>query len=388
MKKNTLAKINKLLRHFKHLRYYRGFSRPLRSDRFQAIPYSNKRTVERALPSLDTSRVFNVTATSGTTASSLLIYHSRKCYETHLKRVAETYAICGLQKRDLCLNICSYGLNSGGRIMEQAFKSIGVGVIPFGTITSRDKLKEVVALIKTLRPNVLNSYTNQLFDIFAVLKSRHTIKKCIVNGEPLLPSFKKNVEDISDVRIYNNYGSMEFSGFAISEDPRDEYMRVVEDGLYLEILTEGGTAAEAGRGKLIVTDLENDCMPFIRYKIGDLVELIKRGRNKYLKVLGRTENSILLDGEIFLKTEIVDAVQSILKHPYFFIHVLKNETTLKDSIILHLRPTDKDKTGAIKDLFAGNFNLIPLLCIKFYRAGIPKTSTGKYRHFIDMRRYV
>ena len=56
-------------------------------------------------------------------------------------------------------------------------------------------------------------------------------------------------------------------------EPDDEYMKVVADGLLLEVLEDSGKASATGTGDLLVTDLDNTCMPFIRYRLGDRVEL-------------------------------------------------------------------------------------------------------------------
>ena len=39
----------------------------------------------------------------------------------------------GVKEGVLCLNLCAYELNSGGRMMEAAFKAAGAGVIPLGS---------------------------------------------------------------------------------------------------------------------------------------------------------------------------------------------------------------------------------------------------------------
>lgn len=386
MKKGTLKKINKLLSKFAFLDKYNSTKLPLKNiSDFKNVVFSTKDDLKNFKIDSYVSPVFNVTATSGTTASRLTVFHSRKCFKMHLRRVVKTYKSIGVKKGDLCLNICSYSLNSGGRIMEQAFMELGAGVIPYGIIKSKEELAEVVTLIKRLNPSVLNSYTNQLHDIFSLLKDKHNIKKSIVNGEPLFTSYRKEIEKLSGLRIYNNYGSMEFSGFAISNDSSGEYMRLYEDGLYFEVLKDNGKTAEVGKGKIVVTDLENHSMPFIRYVLGDLVEIVRTKKKKYIKVLGRTQDSIIINGIIYSNNEIIEIIQGILKHPNFFIVIDKDKVSYKDKIFINVLPQDKYKLNNAKSviyklLFIGSIN------VRIYRGNISKTTTGKFKHIIDLRK--
>ena len=117
-------------------------------------------------------------------------------YEAHLRRLVKIYRHVGVKEGALCLNLCSYELNSGGRLMEAAFKAAGAGVIPLGPISTPDKVQEAARLIELLKPDMINAYTNQLFDLFAVLGRKHSIRRCLVNGEPLWPEYRQRIEQM------------------------------------------------------------------------------------------------------------------------------------------------------------------------------------------------
>ena len=384
---NLINKVNELIYKFKHLDKYQNVNPPLKSiAEFEKVPFSSRDELRGFDFNFYSSPAFNITATSGTTKSRLIVLHSKNCYNTHLKRVMKTYKSIGVKKGDICLNLCSYSLNGGGRIMERAFKEIGVSVIPFGSLNSEERLTEVLELIKKLKPNILNSYTNQLYDIFSALEKEHNLKKCIVNGEPLFNPYKEEIERMSDVRLYNNYGSMEFSGFAISNDDNDAYMELFEDGLYVEVLNDSGKTANTGKGKIVITDLENTCMPFIRYKLGDIVEIMKKGKKKYIKVLGREGDSILIQGEIHSKNELIETVQDFLNHPQFFIIIHKNKVSYKDKIFINIPSSDKDSRKGMIRAIDERLGLGHLIKIRIHKGAIPKTSTGKFKHIIDLRK--
>lgn len=384
--KLVLKKINRLLSHFagKSARYA-GVRLPLKnlSDLSQ-LPVSRREDLVAFVQRTSIKNIFHVTATSGTTRTRLLIARSEQAHATHIRRLGKIYTSAGITPHDLCLNICSYSLNSGGTLMEQGYRAAGAGVIPLGEISTAAKVAEAVTLVQTLRPTVVNSYTNQLFPLFAALGKKHSIRRCIVNGEPLFPSFKAQIERMSGARIHDHYGAMEISGFAIAQKPDDEYMRVFDDGLFLEVLRDDGVAAACGRGALLVTDMENTCMPFIRYRLGDTVELIRRGGSAWIKVLGRVEDSLLISGVVHAAADITRVFQEAVGHPEFFLVIEKDPVTYKDMIVLNV--------GAARGAHAGisarlrqSSDLAGSTQVREHAGEVPRASNGKFRHIIDTR---
>jgi len=382
----TLKKINHLLACFAHLQPYRAVRLPLKScGEFLKLPLMMRDDIRQFPPQ---GEVFNVTATSGSSEKQMYILHPKDCYRTHLRRLVKIYKSCGMKPGDLCLNLCSYELNSGGRIMEQAFKTLGAGVIPLGSLTSPEKTKEAIALIKSLKPSFINSYTNQLYDVFSVLKRKHPVKSCILNGEPLYPWFKDRLRALSGTRIFDHYGAMEFSGFAIAEDPKDAFMRLFEDGLYIEILGEDGRTTELGEGRIVVTDLENTCMPFIRYVVGDRVHITKKGNAKYIRVLGRDADSLLIEGKIVSRRLVAETILRLLGHPRFFCIIDKDRRNFRDNITLHIPEKDVSASATLIKELGVRLHIAHLVTIRPHSGHVPKTSTGKYRHIMDLRRHV
>jgi phenylacetate-coenzyme A ligase PaaK-like adenylate-forming protein len=315
----------------------------------------------------------------------MLIAHSRKAYETHLRRLVKIYRYAGVKEGGLCLNLCSYEFNSGGRMMEAAFKAAGCGVIALGPVSTPDKILEAVNLIKTLKPEMINAYTNQLFDLFALLGRKHSIRRCLVNGEPLWPQYRKRIEQMGRVRIHDHYGAMEISGLAIALRPDDEYMKVIADGLLLEIQENSGMTSDTGAGDLLVTDLNNTCMPFIRYRLGDRVELIRRQGDLLIKVLGRTQDSILVNGVVVMKQELVRTVNDLLGHPRFFFVVDKHPLRYYDRLIINVAGGTLKKLQALTGAVIKTVGMDNCIDVRTHEGAVPRTLNGKIKYFIDAR---
>ncbi len=353
---------------------------------FKRIPVSDRADLKRFAKQGLGDIAFNVTATSGSTSSRMVITHSKKAHEAHLRRLVKIYRLLGVKQGELCLNLCAYELNSGGRLMEQAYKMAGAGVIPLGPINTPEKVLEAARLIALLKPTMINAYTNQLFDLFSVLGRKHSIRRCVVNGEPLWPEYRKRIEKMGGVDVYDHYGAMEISGLAIALRPDDEYMRVVPDGLLLEVLEDSGKILPTGKGSLLVTDLNNTSMPFIRYSLGDRVELIRRFGALWIKVLGRTEESLLINGVVVLKRELIRSVNNFLGHPRFFFVIGKHPLHFYDKLIVNVVGGLQKQPQSLIAAVVKELGLDNCIDVRLHQGEIPRTESGKIKYFIDARK--
>ena len=380
----ALKKVSRLLQIFS--KNDKRYNLRLRSwEDFKQIPVSGRVELKAFVTHSALEDVFNVTATSGSTASRMLIAHSKEAYETHLRRLVKIYRHAGVSKGVLCLNLCSYELNSGGRLMEAAFKEAGAGVIPLGPISTQDKVLEAVHLIKSFKPVMVNAYTNQLFDLFAALGRKHSIQRCLVNGEPLWPEYRQRIERMGAVHVHDHYGAMEISGLAVALKTDDEYMRVIADGLLLEVLVAPDKVLHAGAGDLLVTDLNNTSMPFIRYRLGDRVELARRQGTMWVKVLGRTEDSLLINGVVVMKPELVRVVNDFLGHPHFFFVIDKHRLKYYDRLIINAVGSPLKELQALVRAVVRALGVDNCIDVRIHQGALPRTLNGKIKYFIDAR---
>ena len=59
---------------------------------------------------------------------------------------------------------------------------------------------------------------------------------------------------------------------------------VVAEGYIVEILRDGKPALPGEIGEVVITDLNNYCMPFLRYRIGDLAEAMADGSTALIRM--------------------------------------------------------------------------------------------------------
>jgi phenylacetate-CoA ligase len=147
-------------------------------------------------------------------------------------------------------------------------------------------------------PTLLFGHAHSLFVLASMVEelgvSGVRPRAIIASSMMLLPHERAVIERVFGVKVTDLYGCEEV-GLIASECERHEGLHVNIDQLVVEVLRDDGTPADPGEsGLVVVTDLINFAMPFIRYRLEDLAEIADRpcscGRGLPLlrRVTGRT----------------------------------------------------------------------------------------------------
>lgn len=95
-----------------------------------------------------------------------------------------------------------------------------------------------------------------------------TFDGILTTTDALLPSVRKYIEETFWCRVFNRYESLELGGIAC-ECEAHTGLHISAENNYVEILSEGRPAEPGQVGDIVVTNLNNLGMPFIRYSSGD-----------------------------------------------------------------------------------------------------------------------
>ena len=126
-----------------------------------------------------------------------------------------------------------------------------------------------------------------------------TLKVCIPTSETITKEDEKILIEGFGVKVVNEYGVSEVGGIVAFEDQNENWRLAVETQ-FVEILDEKNNPVSRKKsGDIIITDLHNKVMPFIRYRVGDLGVLTtdktkSEGYPLLKKLLGRTNDTIQL----------------------------------------------------------------------------------------------
>jgi phenylacetate-CoA ligase len=138
---------------------------------------------------------------------------------------------------------------------------------------SESRVPQFLAQHNDYRPDVLVAYTNPLYQFARCLEQRglrpYSPRSIIVGAEKLHEFQRAVIERVFGAPVFETYGSREFMLIG-GECERHEGLHLTSEYLLVEVLDDDGTRTPAGReGNIVVTDLYNYGMPFIRYFTGD-----------------------------------------------------------------------------------------------------------------------
>jgi phenylacetate-CoA ligase len=106
---------------------------------------------------------------------------------------------------------------------------------------------------------------------------------------------RKAVEGAFGCKVFDKYGSREFSGIAYECEAHQGH-HVVAESYIVEILKDGRPAQPGEMGEVVVTDLNNYCMPLIRYRLGDLAVAMDSSKGcacgRGLPMIGQIEGRV------------------------------------------------------------------------------------------------
>ncbi len=141
---------------------------------------------------------------------------------------------------------------------------------------TEEKMREFHREITRYRPRVILAYAGSL-NLFAEYLASEGLTPprlagLISSAEVLYPEYRRTIERVFDAPVFDRYGCREVSIIA-SECAEHDGLHINAENLYLEIEPPPGTADTNAPGEIIITDLENRGMPFLRYRIEDMGRL-------------------------------------------------------------------------------------------------------------------
>ncbi len=165
------------------------------------------------------------------------------------------------------------------------------------------------------RAEVIVAYTNPLYEFARFIKQNGLVpakpRSIIVGAEKLHDFQRKLIEEVFQAPIFETYGSREFMLIGAECDQHCG-LHLSMENLLVEILNDDGSPTPHGQeGNIVITDLYNYGMPFVRYVNGDRAvagfETCRCGRGLPLlkKVVGRqldtldTPDGRKIPGEFF-----------------------------------------------------------------------------------------
>lgn len=177
---------------------------------------------------------------------------------------------------------------------------------------SEENTLAFVEQVRRYRPLYLLGHAHSVY-ILALFLEEHgiddlAIRSIICTAEVLTDGERRKIEQVFSAGVFNRYGCEELSVVA-SECEQHEGLHINSEGLYVEVID----GDEETPGELVITDLVNEAMPFIRYQIEDTATIYTtpcacgRGLPRLKKLYGRSSDFLYTpDGRMLSGISIMD----------------------------------------------------------------------------------
>jgi phenylacetate-CoA ligase len=138
---------------------------------------------------------------------------------------------------------------------------------------SPNNIENFVDKIRDHKPVLVDGYAESLNFLATYVQSGFSAgfsPTAIMSSAQALPqNTRQIIESGFDTKVFDKYGSREFSGIAYECSAHNGH-HVVDECYIVELLVDGRPARPGEVGEVVITDLHNQATPMIRYRIGDL----------------------------------------------------------------------------------------------------------------------
>ena len=247
-------------------------------------------------------------SSSGTTGRATVIFHTQRDIDNWTNQLARGMYMAGMRKSDVFQNMMTYALFTGGLGFHYGEERLGAMVIPAGPGNSKRQI-QLIQDFDTTAIHIIPSYALHLTQVFEEVgvdpKKDTRLRMAFIGAEPHSEKMRKRIEDFYGVKAFNSYGLSEMSGPGVAfECPEQNGLHIWGDAYLVEIIDpatlEPGPDGE--EGELVMTTLNPDGMPILRYRTKDLTRIIPgncpcgRTHRRIERIKGRTDDMMILKG--------------------------------------------------------------------------------------------
>ncbi len=195
-----------------------------------------------------------------------------------------------------------------------------IGVIKFPASQLEGDPQAAVRIISSVRPSslmgdasILSSLANNI--IRGGVDARMGLRGIAATAEVLLPNHRHLIERAFGCSVFDRYGLAEGTGYVAQECDMHHGLHVNGALVVTEVVKDGEVCGPGETGRLIITNLHNYGMPFIRYDTGDLATVgdecpCRRAFSVLARIEGRYPQWVLTETGPVAWTNFIDALQT------------------------------------------------------------------------------
>ena len=320
LEKLQLERLQKTVRHCMNAEFYREKFAELgitpddiRSlDDVRRLPFTTKEDLRdhypfglSCVPMRECTRLHS---SSGTTGNPTVVLHTQKDLNEWANAVARCLWMVGSRPDDVFQNSAGYGMFTAGLGFQYGAERVGMLTVPAAAGNTTRQIK----FIKDFGTTVLHAIPSYASRIYEVMKEegvdprRDTkLRVLCIGAEPHSEEQRRRIEQDLGVKAYNSYGISEMMGPGVAFECEEQNgLHIWEDYFIVEIIDPVTLepVKEGEIGELVITTINREAMPLLRYRTRDLTRLLPgtcpcgRSHRRLARLQGRSDDMIILKG--------------------------------------------------------------------------------------------
>jgi phenylacetate-CoA ligase len=326
------------------------------------LPFTTKEEI-RETPVLEyaavpADRIVRVHASSGTTGRRTICSYTARDVEDWTAMVARCLEYAGAGTEDRVQIAVGYGMWAAGVGFQAGIERVGAMAVPTGPGNTEMQLEMLAEMGSTVLW-ATSSFAVLLAELVAArgLRGELALRTAITGSERWGEATRERIESLLGVRTFDLYGLTELWGGGVGvECAEHDGIHLWTDHFHLEVIDpETLEPVPPGTpGELVVTTLDKEATPLIRYRTRDLSYLYAdpcpcgSPYPRVGRIQGRSDDQIKVRGVIFLPMQ-VDTVLGELPGagPEFQAHVHRDEAG-RDSLTIRVEAEDSGVGGELE----------------------------------------
>ena len=292
---------------------------------FEKLPFTDKADLRDVYPlglaAVPLEDVVRIHSSSGTTGTPVIIPYTKKDVDDWAIQFKRCYEIAGITKQDRLQITPGYGLWTAGIGFQLGAELLGAMTIPMGPGNTEKQLQFMQDMGSTVLC-ATSSYALLLTEEIEKrgLKDKIKLRKGVIGSERWGEKMRKRIRESLNIELYDIYGLTEVYGPGIGINcPYETGMHVFDDYCYFEIINPetGKTVPDGEMGELVITTLQKEGAPLVRFRTHDLTRFIPGecpcGR-KYPRIdviMGRSDDLFKVKGVNMFPAQVEEVLKAV-----------------------------------------------------------------------------
>ncbi|MCL2708189.1 MAG: phenylacetate--CoA ligase [Defluviitaleaceae bacterium] len=320
------------------------------AEDLKSLPFTVKDDLRETYPfgmfACPTRDIVRIHATSGTTGKQTVVGYTYRDIDVWAECMARCLVMAGATNESRVQVCYGYGLFTGGHGVHYGSEKLGALTIP----ASSGNTERQINMMRDFGTTVLCCtpsyalYIGETMREMGLSASDMHLKSGCFGAEAWSENMRRQIQEMLGLVAHDIYGSAEIMGPAVSQDCRCQRgLHIWEDCTIAEIIDPdtGETLPQGQTGELVLTTINKEGFPMIRYRTRDITSLdlsvcdCKRTHARMAKPTGRSDDMLIIRGVNVFPSQIESAlldVSEALPHYQIIVDRVNNADILSVEI--------------------------------------------------------